>query len=193
MAATYALKNSAMVVPTETARVFFAERGLVGSATDWTEEVWTLKNSFSFSVTTGDKTETLVDQTTTPVAVKYGDSTSDFAFRVPDMSKEICDIFLTPVTLVGSGNIGLAAVGTMYDTFTGYGYSLARKPVTKMVMIVFTNGSGFIFTNAEMIASPVKNAEDAFTFDIAGTILAGGGAGLENAEVIAIYPGVPTP
>lgn len=194
MAATYTLKTGALVVPTDVARVFLATRGAVGSSTDWEEVFYTLKNTFALTTAQGDKTEVNVDQTTVAVAVKYGDNVTSFTLRVPDMSKDMCDFFLTPASRTGTGEVGSAVSGeTMWDTFVTNSYSLARKTITdKMVMVLFSNGAGFIITHCEMVAIPVKNADDPFTFDITGTVLAGDSGG-EAGDILFITPGTPTP
>lgn len=194
MAATYALKTGELVVPTDLARVFLADRGVVGSSTAWTEVFYTLKNTFALTTEQGDKTEINVDQTTVAIAVKYGENVTSFTMRVPDMAKDMCDFFMTASTRTGTGEIGSAVSGeTMYDTFVGYSYSAARKTISdKMVMVLFSNGAGFIVPHCEMVAVPVKNAEDPFTFDVTGTVLAGD-AGGEAGDIIFLYPGTPTP
>jgi len=194
MAATYALKTGTMSVPTDLARVFLADRGPVGSSTAWTEAFYTLKNTFSLTTSQGDKTEVNIDQNTVAIATKYAANVTGFTFRVPDMAKDMCDLFLTAGSRTGTGEIGSAVSGeTMYDTFLGYSYSLERKVIDdQMVMVLFSNGAGFIITHCEMVASANKNAEDPFTFDITGTVLAGDSGG-ESGDIIFIYPGTPTP
>lgn len=194
MAATYTEKTGALVVPTDLAKVFLADRGAVGSSTAWTEVFYTLKNTFALTTEQGDKTEINVDQTTVAIAVKYGENVTSFTMRVPDMAKDMCDFFMTSVARTGTGEVGSAVSGeTMWDTFTPYSYSAARKTIAdKMVMVLFSNGSGFIVPHCEMVAVPVKNAEDPFTFDITGTVLAGDSGG-EAGDIIFLYPGTPTP
>lgn len=195
MAATYTAKTGSVIAPTDLARVYFATRGTVGSSTDWTEEIWTLKNSLTFDQVQGTKTEINVDQTTTAIAVRYAAGTTTFTFRVPDMAKDIADIFYTAVNRTGTGEIGSAVNGeTLNDTFLDYGYSLALKTISdKMVMLIYTNGWGIIFPHCEMVASLKKSGEDVWTMDITGTVLAGGGAGVEAPDVIFLEPGTPTP
>jgi hypothetical protein len=193
-AATYTLKTSAIIAPTDLARVFFAPRGEVGLNVVWTEEIWTLKNSLTFDQTQGAKTEVNVDQTTTAIAVKYASGTTTFTFRVPDMDSDIAAIFATHVDLANPGDeIGSGIQGeTSWDTFVGAGFSLALKPVTdRMVMLIYTNGWGIIFPHCEMVGSLKKSGEDVWTWDITGTVLAGGGSNFEDADVIFLKPGTP--
>jgi hypothetical protein len=194
-ASTYTAKTGAVIAPTDLAKVYFATRGTVGINNDWTEEVWTLKNSLSFDQVQGTKTEINVDQTTTAIAVKYAAGTTTFTFRVPDMANAVATTFLTGVNRTGTGEIGSAVPGeTLNDTFVGYGYSLALRTVAdKMVMLIYTNGWGIIFPHCEMVASLKKSGEDVWTLDITGTVLAGGGAGVEAPDVIFLEPGTPTP
>jgi hypothetical protein len=195
-ASTYTAKTGALIAQTDLAKVYFATRGPVGIDNDWTEEVWTLKNSLTFDQVQGTKTEINVDQTTTAIAVKYAAGTTTFSFRVPDMANAGVTTFYDTVVRVGApGEIGSAVKGeTLNDTFVGYGYSLALKTVAdKMVMLIYTNGWGIIFPHCEMVASLKKSGEDVWTMDITGTVLAGDGGGNENADVIFLEPGVPTP
>jgi hypothetical protein len=195
MAATYAAKTGAVIAPTDLAKVYFATRGVVGSTTAWSEQIWTLKNSLTFDQVQGAKTEINVDQTTTAIAVRYAAGTTTFTFRVPDMAKDIIDIFYNSVARTGTGEIGSAVSGeTLNDTFSGYGFSLALNTIAdKMVMLIYTNGWGIIFPHCEMVAALKKSGEDVWSMDITGTVLAGGGAGFEAPDVIFLEPGVPTP
>lgn len=194
MAATYTAKTGSVIAPTDLAKVYFAPRGAVGSTTNWTEAIWTLKNSLTFDQVQGAKTEVNVDQTTTAIAVKYAAGTTTFTFRVPDMAKDIAGIFYDAVARTGTGEIGSAVHGEdLNDTFNGYGFSMALKTVSdKMVMLIYTNGWGVIFPHCEMVASLKKSGEDVWTFDITGTVLAGD-AGGEAADIIFLEPGTPTP
>lgn len=196
MAATYTAKSGTVIAPTDLAKVYFATRGEVTSSTAWSEQVWTLKNSLTFDQVQGAKTEINVDQTTTAIAVRYAAGTTTFTFRVPDMANAIASIFYDSVDRVGTGEIGSAVYGeTLNDTFTGYGYSMALKTVSdKMVMLIYTNGWGVIFPHCEMVASMKKSGEDVWSFDVTGTVLAGAsGGGVEEADVIFLEPGTPTP
>jgi len=193
MAATYTAKNWDTIAPTDLARVFFATRGEVGSTTAWTEAVWTLKNSLTFDQVQGAKTEVNVDQTTTAIAVKYAAGTTTFTFRVPDMASEVMEIFYTTVARAGSGEIGTGTnADALLDTFDSAGYSLALKTVSdKMVMLVYTNGWGVVFPHCEMVGSIKKSGEDVWTIDVTGTVLAGGGSSVEDADVLFLVPGTP--
>lgn len=194
MAASFDTTKGATIAPTDLAKVYFATRGVIGSTTVWTEEIWTLKNSLTFDQTQGAKTEVNVDQTTTAIAVKYAAGTTGFTFRVPDMSKDMFDLFYTGVARTGTGEIGSAVSGeTLNDTFLGYGYSMALNTITdKMVMLIYTNGWGIVFPHCEMVAALKKSGEDVWTLDITGTVLAGD-AGGEAADVMILLPGTPTP
>ena len=189
--ATYTKKTGSLVVPTDLARVFLAPRGVVGSATPWTEMFYTLKNTFALTTEQGDKTEINVDQTTVAIAVKYGENVTSFTMRVPDMAKDILDFFMTATTLTGTGAIGSGVSGDLYEDMDGYSYSAARKTISdQMVMVLFSNGAGFIVPHCEMVAVPVKNAEDPFTFDVTGTVLAGEDNVLyEKGDIIFLHPG----
>lgn len=196
-AATYAPKTGSVIAPTDLAKVYFADRGTVGINVDWTEEVWTLKNSLTFDQVQGAKTEVNVDQTTTAIAVKYAAGTTTFTFRVPDMANAVATTFFgTPIARIGSGEIGSAVNGeTLNDTFLSYGYSLALNTISdKMVMLIYTNGWGIIFPHCEMVASLKKSGEDVWTLDVTGTVLAGAAGGsVETADIIFLEPGTPTP
>lgn len=196
MAATYTAKTGSVIAPTDLAKIYFADRGLVGATTDWTEAVWTLKNSLTFDQVQGAKTEINVDQTTTAIAVRYAAGTTTFTFRVPDMANAVTGIFYDSVNRTGTGEIGSAVQGeTLNDTFLGYGFSSALKTVAnKMVMLVYTNGWGIIFPHCEMVASLKKSGEDVWTMDITGTVLAGAAGGTyESPDFIMLEPGTPTP
>jgi hypothetical protein len=196
MAATYTAKTGTVIAPTDLAKVYFADRGLVGDSTDWTEVVWTLKNSLTYDQVQGAKTEINVDQTTTAIAVRYAAGTNGFTFRIPDMANAIAAYFYTAVARTGTGEIGSAVSGeTLNDTFTGYPFSMALKTVSdQMVMLIYTNGWGIIFPHCEMVASLKKSGEDVWSMDITGTVLAGVvSASYELGDVITLEPGTPTP
>ncbi len=193
MAATYAAKNWDLIAPTDLAKVYFATRGPVGSLTAWTEACWTLKNSLTFDQVQGTKTEVNVDQTTTAIAVRYAAGTTTFTFRVPDMADDVLEQFYPTVARVGTLEIGTGTnADALIDTFVASGYSLANNPISdKMVMLLYTNGWGIIFPHCEMVASLKKAGEDVWTLDVTGTVLAGGGSGVENADFITLVPGTP--
>jgi hypothetical protein len=193
MAATYTAKNWTTIAPTDLARVYFAARGEVGNTTAWTEAVWTLKNSLTFDQVQGAKTEVNVDQTTTAIAVKYAAGTTTFTFRVPDMAADVMELFYDTVVRVGALEIGTGtSADALIDSFVAAPYSTALKTVSdKMVMLVYTNGWGIIFPHCEMVAALKKSGEDVWTLDITGTVLAGGGVDVENADIIMLTPGTP--
>jgi len=196
MAATYTAKTGTVIAPTDLAKVYFAPRGLVGDLTDWTEVVWTLKNSLTMDQVQGAKTEVNVDQTTTAIAVRYAAGTTGFTFRVPDMANAIATTFYTVAARTGTGEIGSAVSGeTLNDTFNPYPYSMALKTISdQMVMLIYTNGWGIIFPHCEMVASLKKSGEDVWSMDITGTVLAGTvDASYEAGDVILLEPGTPTP
>ena len=194
-ASTYTAKTGAVIAPTDLAKVYFADRAAVGTDNDWTEAVWTLKNSLTFDQVQGAKTEINVDQTTTAIAVRYAAGTTGFTFRVPDMANAIATTFYTTGVRVGTGEIGSAVNGeTLNDTFLPYCYSMALNTVSdQMVMLIYTNGWGIIFPHCEMVASLKKSGEDVWTMDITGTVLAGSGGAYESADLIFLEPGTPTP
>jgi len=191
MAATYALKTGAVIVPTELARVFLAPKGVVGATTAWAEMFYTLKNTFTLTTTQGAKSEVNIDQNTVAIASSYEANVTGFTFQVPDMAKAVADIFLNAASMVGTGEIGSDVAGDVYDTFTETSYSLTRKLITDyMVMVVYTNGAGFVITNCEMVASINKSAADPFSFTIDGTVLAGASPN-ETGDIIFLNPGTP--
>ena len=172
--------NGTLVVPTDLAKVYFADRAVIDAATVWTEPFWTLKNSLTYDQVQGAKTEINVDQTTTAIAVKYAAGTTTFTFRIPDMNEEVMNIFYNSVAVTGAAVIKSGV--------TGYGFSDALKTVKdKMVMLMYTNGWGIVFPHCEMVASKKKTGEEAWTLDITGTVLAGD-AGGEAADYIILQP-----
>lgn len=176
----YTAFSGSLVVPTDLATVYFADRAVIDAATAWTEPFWTLKNSLTFDQVQGAKTEINVDQTTTAIAVKYAAGTTNFTFRIPDMNEAVMELFYDAVAVSGAAVIKADV--------TGYGFSDALKTVSdQMVMLMYTNGWGIVFPHCEMVASKKKSGEEAWTLDITGTVLAGDSGG-EAADYIILQP-----
>lgn len=172
--------SGTLVVPTDLAKIYFADRAVIDAATAWTEPFWTLKNSLTFDQVQGAKTEINVDQTTAAIAVKYAAGTTTFTFRIPDMNETVQEMFYNSVAVTGAAVIKAGV--------TGYGFSDALVTVKdKMVMLMYTNGWGIVFPHCEMVAAKKKSGEEAWTLDITGTVLAGD-AGGEAADYIILQP-----
>jgi hypothetical protein len=177
---SYTAFNGTLIVPTDIAKIYTAPRAEITATTVWTEEFWTLKNTLTFDQVQGSKSEINVDQTTTAIAVKYAAGTTTFGFRVPDMHEDRLSIFYNGVAVTNAATIKTDKMG--------YGFSAALKTVAdKMVMVEYTNGWGIIFPHCEMVGSLKKSGEDAWTIDVAGTVLAGDASG-EAADFIVLQP-----
>lgn len=183
---SYTAFAGTLIVPTDLATVYFADRGELLAATVWTEPFWTLKNSLNFTQTQGDKTEINVDQTTTAIAVKYGTGTTTCTFQVPDVNPSstpdtALEIFFPAVALENPAEV-------IMTDHAAYGFSAALTPVSdKMVMLKYTNGWAIIFTHCEMVGVLAKTGDGAWTIDVTLTVLAGDGGG-EAADFVILKP-----
>lgn len=170
------LFNGTLKTPTDLVRLYIADRAAIDANTAWSEEFYTLKASLNVDQAQGSKTETFVDQTNVPIAVSYGTGTFGFTCRIPDVSKEVVNLFYDVVTVAGGA--------TIEDGFTATGFSGQIVAKTKMAKLIYKDW-GIVFPHIEMVAVFKKTGAESWTLDVTGTVLAGDGDG-EAADFIIL-------
>jgi hypothetical protein len=173
--------NRTRVTSTDLVAIYVADRGIVQTATVWSEAFYTLKNSLSITQTSPDKTEIFVDQEQAAEAVKYGTGTFDIKFQIPDTSTALLSQFFTEVAATNPSQTGESG-----KTGTGYSTGLNSLNSSKMIKLVWSDATGIIYTNVDMVGVQNKSGDGAFLIDVTATVLAGGGAGFEPSTFIRI-------
>lgn len=172
--------NHVLQVATGIAMVSVAPVAKVTTSTAWSEMFYTLKDSMTITQATPTKTEIKVDQKTAAIAVTYESGDFTVEFDIPDIAKEVLELFFT------KGDTEYAPTGG-----TATAISLDNNIIKKMVSVKFQSGHEVIFTNAEMVANFDGSSLSTNPLNIHVTLTAktavGGEAG-ESAELIIIEP-----
>ena len=158
----------------KTGRIFLADRGIIDVDTVWQEYFMTTAGTLTIAQAEGTSTDINVDQKSAPVASSIVSGEFTIAFSIPSVDVDVLALFFNTATPSYSpvGKISVA-VGTEMRT------------VNKMMKINFTNNdSDAIFTNVDLMGVFSKAADGAFSIDVKGKVLAAGGAGLEDKEII---------
>lgn len=157
------------------AAIYYATIAEIGSATEWTEGFYTLKDSVSISQAEPTKSEIKVDQLDSPVYLSYDAGEFVVTGTIPDVSPSIMTLLYPTVTAP------YAPAG-----FTAVGIKTTTKVLNKMWKIDFTSGASIIITNGDLIAN--INGDTLSTGALANNFAivakAGNAAVAEGAEVV---------
>lgn len=166
--------TQSLKVLAKTGKIYLADRGEIDAATEWLESFMTTEGSLNITQSQGDTTDIKVDQQTAPVSSIIGTGTFDITFEIPSMDATVLALFFNTAT----------------PTYSPTGYSsisvgTTLKTLNKMMKIKYTNvDSEIIFTNVDLTGVITKAADGAVTISVTGKVLAAGGVGYEDKEII---------
>ena len=136
-----ALAHNSRVV-TGIAKVEIADVAPITALTAWSELFYTLKDSLKISQPVPARTDIEVDQVSDPIGTIYKAGVLTAEFDIPDVAKEILDVFFSTSTPT--------YVPTGYDAV---GMSLDVNIIKKMIKITFDTDDYLVITNGTLVSN----------------------------------------
>jgi len=169
--------TQALKVLAKTGKIYLADRGTITENTAWMEYFMTTENTLNIDQAEGTTQDIRTDQKTAPVSTIRTAGEFTISFDVPSVDSVVLALFFNTSTpsYTPSG-------------YTSIGVGTEMKTLNKMMKINFTNNdSDAIFTNVDLVGVVTKSSDGAFSIRVTGTVLAAGGAGMEDKEMIFVH------